>query len=149
VPEIDPAAYLEGPIAYGPSFRGVSRVLNLNADTVSVALDLPVAVSEGGRNPLAYDLATHALLVWLKARHDAGCLPSRVERVVWPAGVRADGPLTAQARIRAYDAESLRADLALFDAAGRPLLWMQGFAGVPVGRDHPLAQRAAAARRSA
>lgn len=144
----DPAAYLDGPIEYGPSFRGIDRVLRLDETAVSVSLTLPGEPREGPRNPLAYDLATHALLVWLKARHGAGCLPSRVDRIVWPAAPAADGPLTATARIRTHDEERLLADLALLDGAGRPLLWMTGFEAVVVGRDHPLSLRTAA-RRSA
>ncbi len=145
---LDPAAYLEGPIEYGPSFRGIARVLRLDETGVSVTLVLPGEPREGPRNPLAYDLATHALLVWLKARHDAGCLPSRVGRIVWPASPAAAGPMTATARIRAHDEERLLADLALFDGTGKPLLWMTEFEAITVGRDHPLSLRTAA-RRSA
>ncbi|SNR54206.1 polyketide-type polyunsaturated fatty acid synthase PfaA [Tistlia consotensis] len=144
----DPAAYLDGPIDYGPSFRGVARVLRLDEEAATISVILPAEPREGPRNPLAYDLATHVLLVWLQARHQAGCLPSRVGRIVWPAGPAAAGPLTAQARIRSLDEERLVADLALFDAAGAPLLWLTGFEAVVVGRDHPLSLRTAA-RRSA
>jgi hypothetical protein len=152
----DPAAYLEGPIDYGPSFRGVTRVERLDAQGATVCLRLPAALREGARNPLAYDLATHALLVWLQARHAAGCLPSRVARIVWPPASppasldaqSAGGSLTARVAIRDIDAERVVADLALFDDSGRALLWMSGFEGVVVDRAHPLSARAAA-RRSA
>ncbi len=144
---IDAQAYLEGPIAYGPAFRGVLAVERLDGEGVRLAVRLPASPAEGARNPLAYDIATHALLVWLQAERGAGCLPSRVARIVWQAGP-AEGALTVEARIRSLDAERLVADLALFDGDGAALLRIEGFEGVVVDREHPLFQRAAA-RRSA
>ncbi len=134
---IDPAAYLTGRIAYGPSFRGVQRVLALTERRAVTEIRVPPPPSgcPAGINPYAYDIATHGLLVWLDHRHGAGCLPAAVGRVVWPAPVPTDRPVLVTAAITAFDGERLTADFVLHDAAGTVFAWAEGFtAMVTAGR---------------
>jgi NAD(P)-dependent dehydrogenase (short-subunit alcohol dehydrogenase family) len=90
VPPPDPEAalegaeelYLNGPIAYGPGFATVRRVLALDERRVvtECVLPDPPAVPPGPTSePYVGDLAdvaTHGILIWLERFRDAACLPA-------------------------------------------------------------------------
>ncbi|MFM0291009.1 SDR family NAD(P)-dependent oxidoreductase [Paraburkholderia megapolitana] len=141
----DPAGYLAGPIQYGPSFRGVERVLQLDAHSTLIECRIPAHVSENttshGLRPLIYDIASHACLVWLMERHRAACLPASMGRFSW----RGDAPMPrdffVEMRVRSLVGPQFSCDFELCDRDGRVFALLEDFAATVVGEDDPLWNR--------
>ncbi|MEQ5843791.1 SDR family NAD(P)-dependent oxidoreductase [Paraburkholderia acidicola] len=141
----DPAGYLAGPIQYGPSFRGVERVLHLDGHSTLIECRIPAHVSEGttsqGLRPLIYDIATHACLVWLMEQHRAACLPASTGRFRW----RGDAPMPrhffVEMRVRSLAGSQFRCDFELRDRDGRVFALLEDFAATVVSEDDPLWNR--------
>ena len=141
----DPAGYLAGPIQYGPSFRGVERVLQLDAHSTLIECRIPAHVSEHttshGLRPLIYDIATHACLVWLMEQHRAACLPASTGRFRW----RGDAPMPrdffVEMRVRSLVGPRFSCDFELCDRDGRVFAMLEDFVATVVGEDDPLWNR--------
>jgi hypothetical protein len=78
--------YRQGLIRFGPAFDGVRSVLELSDRRVVTKCRLPKGTSDfvgafpyGSVHPLAIDLATHGILIWLQKHHWTACLPAKTE----------------------------------------------------------------------
>ncbi len=128
--ERDPIAgaelYADGTLFHGPSFRGVERVLNLNAQGLTMRCRCPALPPEqqgqfpvGSFNPYATDAQLQSLLIWARRRQGVVGLPLRIRGGVQYRPAPSGEAVYVTMRVRETDAYHLVADVFTHDEAGR------------------------------
>jgi NAD(P)-dependent dehydrogenase (short-subunit alcohol dehydrogenase family) len=77
--------YQNGTMFHGPCFQGVERTLNMSERGLTMEATTPdVSPQQQGQfpiqtfHPFLMDIQLQSVLVWVRHRYDAGCLPLRV-----------------------------------------------------------------------
>ncbi len=111
---------------HGPAFRGIDRVLDHDAHSLTMRCVLPEVPPETqGQfpvqhfNPFLTDVHLQSLLVWAKQNYGYGGLPLRIRMGELYRPVRFGEETFATLRVRSSSAHSLVADVVAFDAGGR------------------------------
>ncbi|WP_266159888.1 type I polyketide synthase [Dyella silvatica] len=138
----DPAAYLSGPIQYGPGFRGVESVLSLDSQGALIECRIPEHVADSGSGDgigaLTFDIASHACLIWLMQCHQAACLPASMGRLC----MRGDAPMPRHffvaMQLRVFDGVRFGCDFELCSSDGKVFATYDDFAATVVDADSAL-----------
>ncbi len=141
-PAIDPAAYrAAGVITYGPLFPTPSDVLHLDDHRVALRFagsPHPGDLVPGAFNPYAYELATHALLVWLWERRRTACLPQRTARFVSQRPLPPGQPFWVSLRLDAQREDEVVCSFDVRDEAGALYAFGEGLTMTPIPADSRL-----------
>jgi NAD(P)-dependent dehydrogenase (short-subunit alcohol dehydrogenase family) len=83
-----PELYQNGTLFHGPYFQGVNRVLNINAESLTMQCFLPAmsAIKQGqfpvkSFNPYTTDVQLHSGLIWTNHFYQEGCLPTKLAKL--------------------------------------------------------------------
>jgi hypothetical protein len=141
-PAIDPAAYrAAGVITYGPLFPAPLAVLHLDDHRVALRFagsPHPGDLVPGAFNPYAYELATHALLVWLWERRRTACLPQRTARFVSQRPLPPGLPFWVSLRLDAQREDEVVCSFDVRDEAGALYAFGEGLTMTPIPADSRL-----------
>jgi NAD(P)-dependent dehydrogenase (short-subunit alcohol dehydrogenase family)/acyl carrier protein len=140
----DPAAWREACVLrYGPAFPTPTRLLTLDERGAALGFDAcpaPARWYEPGSdvNPWAYELATHAALVWLWERHRTACLPLVTGRFTPLRPLPAGAPFVVSVQIDSFTPDEVCFGFAVYDLAGEALAVGAELRMTPVPPDSPL-----------
>ena len=140
----DPAAWREACVLrYGPAFPTPARLLTLDERGAALGFDAcpaPARWYEPGSdvNPWAYELATHAALVWLWERHRTACLPLVTGRFTPLRPLPAGAPFVVSVQIDSFTPDEVCFGFAVYDLAGEALAVGAELRMTPVPPDSPL-----------
>ncbi len=118
--------YDDNVLFHGPSFRGIDRVLNMSANSLTTRCVLPEMSREmqgqfpvQSFNPFLADVQLQSFLVWAKHTYGYGGLPLRIERGEKYLPVAFGEPTYATLHIRSRAAHSLVADVTVHNEHGQ------------------------------
>ncbi len=117
-------AYRQGFIQYGEAFHGVSKLLEISESRIVTVIE-PTA-TDLLFNPLAYDLATHGILIWLAEYHDNACLPSETKRYTQFSNLPIDQSLVVTLDIDDFRPPSVEFSFTVCSEAGQVLAQAEG-----------------------
>lgn len=117
--------YTDGTLFHGPSFQGVSRILNYSPERLTLECEMP-EVSEAAQgqfpiqsfNPFLADVQFQSMVIWARLFYGAGSLPLRAlsgEHYRVPAPGE---KFYVSLAVRSHSESSLVADIIAHDAAG-------------------------------
>lgn len=125
--------YTDGTLFHGPSFRGIERVVNLDARRATLRCVLPAAyVSAPGQfhagtvNPFLLDVMFQPPLVAARRLRSAASLPLACRRGEQYRPLSFDQPFFVTMLLRSNNEHELSADLVAHDAAGQVYLQVFG-----------------------
>lgn len=116
--------YRQGFIKYGPAFHGVSWLVELNESRVVTVIEPPG--SDTLFNPMAYDLATHGILIWLERYHGSACLPAEVRRYRQVDHLPPDLPLVVSLEIAKFQPPMVEFRFVIRTESGETLAVAEG-----------------------
>ena len=117
-------AYRQGFIQYGEAFNGVAKLIEISESKIVTVIE--ASESNGLFNPLAYDLATHGILIWLDQYHEIACLPSEAERYTQFASLPSDQPLVVTLEIDDFQPPSVSFRFVIRTESGQTLAEADG-----------------------
>jgi NAD(P)-dependent dehydrogenase (short-subunit alcohol dehydrogenase family) len=127
------AIYADGLLFHGPTFRGVRRILGVDADGIDLECRLPEPPREvqgrfraGTINPYVADVLFQGLVVWGRRVHGAASLPLSTQRAELYRPLEFDRSYTVSVDVRERGQHRVLADVSATADDGRVHLRLVG-----------------------
>ncbi|HAA32169.1 MAG TPA: polyketide synthase [Cyanobacteria bacterium UBA8553] len=121
---------------HGPSFHGVTRVLNINPEKITIeCVWNGISDREKGQfpvqtfNPYTADIESHIVWVWLQHFHQSVCLPASQDRFEHFAEIPLGEPFYVTCEIKSKAATSIVSDIITHTLQGKIYSRMLGAKG--------------------
>jgi len=121
---------------HGPSFQGVKKVLNINAEKITLECFLPrVGERQQGQfpvqtcNPYIADVQVHSLWIWVQHFFETGCLPSEIKKVEQFAAIPFDETFYVSCEVKSKTDAAVVADVIAHNLEGQIYSRMLGAKG--------------------
>jgi NAD(P)-dependent dehydrogenase (short-subunit alcohol dehydrogenase family) len=117
--------YANGTLFHGPSFQGVTRVLNFTKERLTLECEMPyVSEVDQGQfaiqsfNPFLADVQFQSMVIWARLFYNAGSLPLRAQAGEHYRTPAPGEPFYVSLEVRSHSESSLIADIIAHDANG-------------------------------
>jgi len=121
---------------HGPSFHGVTRVLNINSEKITTeCIWNGISERQKGQfplqtfNPYTADIESHIVWIWLQHFHQSVCLPASQERFEHFADIPLGEPFYVSCEIKSKAATSIVVDIITHNLQGQIYSRMLGAKG--------------------